>query len=675
MRRSSVRDVRALFATALAAIKRGDFAKARLVLRRIIAAKGPGAQRARTLLQGLERLRARKKNKKKGSALKKKTTRPAKSGGTEAEAKPPWLPPSRFPPLEPHGSSEGDEFEPEEFRRSPFGSRGWAGGDFGDKGDKNVRHRYGYIREDLDRSLRHLEIEGPRQPSEFEHVVERIPHLRPTTDTPALGSHFFVDVYANTEAGGPLEQSDPLRLLGILGQTQFDVEVWMPDTEHFTVVSTRDGVLKIFVDRNDSEPVRFEVEVSKAASEHDEPTLFAYFYYHGRPCGKVSRRISIGGEARVGGASGGPPRDRIEIDADAELADITVDITDPRKTRQHLEAKIRSRLLAPHEQPAPGAWDLPSESGEMVDFFMKKFTRGSKDDRLRALGSAGETFFKASPREFQELYWKLIDRGTPPKSILVTSEEPYVPWELMVPVRHLADGTRETQPQPLGVQCIVGRWIHEDHVAPRPKIPLTSSYVVAPDYPGPSPMPLTHAANEVNVVLSTVKGDRITPADLDTLDVRLGAEGRSLLHLVCHGANSPGLGVQCIYLDGGIDELSSLDVSQLKGLLAAFRQKPLVFLNACEVGRPTISLSGIGGFAGAFIDIGAAAVIAPLWSVRDGIAYDVALRFYEAVKGAQSTGRPYADILREIRARAYDPTIAEDTYAAYCFYGDPFATP
>src|SRR5205823_774766 len=108
------------------------------------------------------------------------------------------------------------------------------------------------------------------------------------------------------------------------------------------------------------------------------------------------------------------------------------------------------------------------------------------------------------------------------------------------------------------------------------------------------------------------------------------------------------------------------------GVMSAFSsKKPLVFLNACEVGRPAISLVGIGGFAKAFITLGAGGVIAPLWSVRDTIAFDVADRFYRATK--QTPQRRFADILKDIRALAYDPAVGEDTYAAYCFYGDPAA--
>jgi hypothetical protein len=35
--------------------------------------------------------------------------------------------------------------------------------------------------------------------------------------------------------------------------------------------------------------------------------------------------------------------------------------------------------------------------------------------------------------------------------------------------------------------------------------------------------------------------------------------------------------------------------------------------------------------------------------------------------------QPFSEIVRSIQAKAYDDSVAEDTYAAYCFYGDPLA--
>ena len=76
--------------------------------------------------------------------------------------------------------------------------------------------------------------------------------------------------------------------------------------------------------------------------------------------------------------------------------------------------------------------------------------------------------------------------------------------------------------------------------------------------------------------------------------------------------------------------------------------------------------------AQAMIDRGAGAVIAALWSVADDIAHVVAKEFYD--QAMADPPRPFAEILRDIRSRAYKGAEAgEDTYAAYCLYGDPFA--
>ena len=71
------------------------------------------------------------------------------------------------------------------------------------------------------------------------------------------------------------------------------------------------------------------------------------------------------------------------------------------------------------------------------------------------------------------------------------------------------------------------------------------------------------------------------------------------------------------------------------------------------------------------VDLGASAVIAPAWSVSDKVAAAVASDFYTALTADPQ--RPFADILREIRARAYEGDEPEDSWAAYTFFGDPLA--
>src|SRR4051794_23669633 len=63
--------------------------------------------------------------------------------------------------------------------------------------------------------------------------------------------------------------------------------------------------------------------------------------------------------------------------------------------------------------------------------------------------------------------------------------------------------------------------------------------------------------------------------------------------------------------------------------------------------------------------MGARAVIAPLWPVDDEQAHEGALELYR--RGLEPDAPPLAELLKQLRARAYEET-NPDTYAAYCFY-------
>lgn len=137
---------------------------------------------------------------------------------------------------------------------------------------------------------------------------------------------------------------------------------------------------------------------------------------------------------------------------------------------------------------------------------------------------------------------------------------------------------------------------------------------------------------------------------------------------MCHGQHGT---PQALLLDGN-ERLTTTQVDGMLGLEAAWSENaPVVFLNACSVGRTAPALAGVGGFPKAWAEAGAGAIVAPLWSVRDSIAHDVALKFYEAVQTEPLT--PYARIVRDIRALAYDSAGGEDSYAAYCYFGSPTA--
>jgi CHAT domain-containing protein len=97
--------------------------------------------------------------------------------------------------------------------------------------------------------------------------------------------------------------------------------------------------------------------------------------------------------------------------------------------------------------------------------------------------------------------------------------------------------------------------------------------------------------------------------------------------------------------------------------------RPLVFLNACQVGTGDALLGTYTGMGSAFLTAGAAAVIAPLWSVDDGKARAIALQFYEEVL---EKGISPAEFIRGLRARfQQDSDVVDSTPLAYQFFGHP----
>jgi CHAT domain-containing protein len=95
---------------------------------------------------------------------------------------------------------------------------------------------------------------------------------------------------------------------------------------------------------------------------------------------------------------------------------------------------------------------------------------------------------------------------------------------------------------------------------------------------------------------------------------------------------------------------------------------PFVFLNACQVGSANRILGDYGGMADAFLYAGASGVIAPLWSIKDTVAREIALRFYvEAFAGT-----PPAEIMRRERASFHGVDAGDSaTCLAYIWYGHP----
>jgi hypothetical protein len=267
---------------------------------------------------------------------------------------------------------------------------------------------------------------------------------------------------------------------------------------------------------------------------------------------------------------------------------------------------------------------------------------------------------------------ELYDRGLASGAMVIRAEEPYIPWELLIPTRKSPDGNIEVQPLPLGVQFAIGRWCSADFRPNSQKLRMDKVYVIAP--PSAS-APLKKQKAETDYVCSRFESKLITPVTVKSIENQMKAEPRDVLHWCCHGSSEDAkAGRQVIDLDGG-QQLDSLMVTGMDSLRSAVASRSaFIFMNACEVGKEIPGLGGIGGFAQSFMQMGASAIVAPMWRVDDEQAFEVAQEFYNNIL---DESRPaVAEVLRCIRAKAYNegPDQGKATFAAYCYYGDPCAS-
>ncbi len=508
-------------------------------------------------------------------------------------------------------------------------------------------------------------------------IIRRTPHMDIPPKPLQPGDTFEVAVYVDQQAARPGEATTD-----VVVPVKSQVEIQLVVSEHFTVNGSAVTSMTITdAPRSDADRT-FSVTVVPANELPTKvpPSLIAQFFYKGRPSGKVSRTATIAGVATTALA---PGRARVELQ-DGVAADLIVVVTAAvANDGRQFFCTVRSHLLDKYKEGVKEPWNLPQATEDIVLSFMERITANAITSSmlLAELKGAGRQLDDASPKVFQQAFWDLVDSGREFKTIAIVSQEPFIPWELMRPYRKVSGKTQSRDA--LGTEFSIGRWPTPDGISPSQSIPLRDSFVIAPTYSPPLPI----SADEAKLVADSFAGEIIKPADFDSIKKNLGGQGKTLVHFVCHGQDEETQAeaqaqvienpderrtrnrVQVIKLDNS-ETLNSTQILGIDGIETIFEDMhPFVFLNACEIGRTMPALVGVGGFAKSFLDLGASAVIAPLWSVKDTIAHEIAETFYSRVKAEPNM--PFAQIMRDLRQKTYSS--GEDTYAAYCFYGDPAA--
>jgi len=436
--------------------------------------------------------------------------------------------------------------------------------------------------------------------------------------------------------------------------------------EECLVVVIPDGVE---LDRNhDSLPLRVNAQVRfacRAKTHVSEATIKAQYFYKHQLVGTAQRSLTIGMDKKetISIALDRPPNPcRLTAPDSGSNVDMTVIITysndgslqwtfsapnPPIDTRQ----EIRTQLQGAREFAADLIRDLKTvnHTGPLA---------------ANLLESKGQDIANIMPVEFFDHLRSVHDAINRTPTLLLLTNETYVPWELAC----LDDPLDPNAPRFLAAQTHMGRWLDDQNVRlpPAVTIDVRRFTVVAAKYGlGTNLRALPEAMAEQDMLQQRWKAVALEAkkAELEAVATGVKVPGH-LIHFAVHGLSDAAANHQAILLADNTQILAAALTGRYRcGEAPRFA---FVFLNACQVGTAGESLGQAAGFPGILIRRGALGFIAPLWEVHDQVAREFAETFYEEALDYQKT---VGAVLHAQRCR-YDPH-KSTTPIAYIYYGHP----
>jgi hypothetical protein len=361
----------------------------------------------------------------------------------------------------------------------------------------------------------------------------------------------------------------------------------------------------------------------------------------------ASRGSSVTGELHVSWDAPPPPHIVIYVDErDDGKYEIFVD-------RHRGAGRFLHRPMG--EFPTTGkAWDYAQA---LLNRF--RLARDLKpQERQSRIDGLGLELWWNLPAEFRNFYWEGIHGQE--LSLVVYSKEPYIPWELVKP--QVKKGVVSSAPM-LGLAFSITRW-SQGIDFPDP-LRVSDFVVVTPEY---SDQPLPEAQLEAKDLIAEFGARALQPPTYGSVTHMLQSRGIQLVHFSGHGNFNPLVATESqIRLSDA--PLLPTDLYQAE---LGLSDRPLVFLNACEVGQEGWSLTQIGGWAHAFCSIGCTAFVGPYWAVNDRVAHKAALVFYRALRDKKTIGQA----MQAVRQRFLndDEFRSHPTWLAYTAHCQPNVT-
>jgi len=441
---------------------------------------------------------------------------------------------------------------------------------------------------------------------------------------------------------------------------------------------------------SDSQPAVFWL---KAGTKLGPQTITLDFYHHGRLVGSAAFTTEVivapnpaaklktdrdRGPLEELPAKPPPPPDlelRIVLDKPTNALHFILHAADPalgyqhqfmgatplhENPRQFLQSTFdelnrltrQSRALRPHPEDTPPA-----------DFTAKQMA--AIGEELETIGQ--RLFEEIFPEQLRKAYWQLkaYREAGKVRSLLIISDEPWIPWELVKPYFFDPDTNQEQSDDYLVAAFLFARWLAGR--GPAHAVEVKSARLVLPT------SDLSFTALEQDYFLGLEKrGVRVGPPLRTRAEVLQATKqgDMKLLHLAAHGNFNPDNAEESpLVLQGG-EKLLPADIAGARAA-GLRRERPLVFLNACLSGQIDFALTGLGGWAEKMVsDIGVSAFVGSLWEVNDQLAAEFAVHFYDNLVAGKTLGEAFHAARLHIQQRQPN----NPTWLAYTLYADPYGT-
>lgn len=436
----------------------------------------------------------------------------------------------------------------------------------------------------------------------------------------------------------------------------------------FDVLGSNTQMLSVA--RADDSEVRF-VLIPRVAGPH---TLRVEFYQNDRRIGEARCQTTIVTAPTLASPLViQPPLEPLEF-ASAEAAPPDIELrveTNPADERMlYFTLHSCSETIDYHhaDMGSVRLQGTPLEKMQTVYAELSKFagpTPADPDDaayQQRRLASLGRLLWdELFPNDLKAAYWNFRDKA---KDLLITSDEPWIPWEMVKPYRFDEQNERLDEPY-LCEQFNVARWLSGPGMAEkmtirriRPVAPLAVDL--------PSVRAELRYLEQINRLRPELLPD-VPYSDRNRVIDLLENGAFNVLHVAAHGSFDAQMpDNSAISLTGGV-----LRPSDIAARFGGKRPRPLVFINACHGARSAYSFTGLGGWADRLVrNARIGAFIGASWEVNDQLALRFAEVFYTALL---KEGKTIGESFRHARQTIRDVAPANSTWLAYVLYADPEA--